>query len=330
MAEYKAIRGHTIRTIAGDASPLVTGDIWYSSTTRKIRGAKIGAGAWASGGNLNTAREYGAGIGTQTAALVACVTTATAVLDSVESYDGSSWSEIADTNTARGTDSWNGDGTQTAGIVEGGFAPGGPAVTDETEIWNGTAWTEVNDLNTAKASHAGTSEGTTTATLAFGGSYPSPHTATVESYNGTSWTEITDLNTSRERLSGCGTSTAALAIDGATTPGAGASGIQRTESWNGTAWTEVADTSTVHYWGTAFGNSTAALVAGSYPAATHTDEWNGTAWAEAAAFSTSRVLHNAGTGGPGVNGGIIIGGSPVSNATEEWTKAVAAVSFTSS
>ena len=44
MAEYKAIRGHTIRTVAGDASPLVIGDIWYSSTTRKIRGVKLAAG----------------------------------------------------------------------------------------------------------------------------------------------------------------------------------------------------------------------------------------------------------------------------------------------
>ena len=122
--------------------------------------------------------------------------------------------------------------------------------------------------------------------------------------------------------------TAALAIDGAVVPGAGAT--QRTEQWDGSSWTEVADTSTVHYWGAAFGNTSGALVAGAYPAASHTDEWNGTAWAEAAAFSTSRVLHNAGTGGPGVEGGLIIGGVPSSAVTEEWTKAVAAVTMTSS
>ena len=48
MAEYKAIRGHTIRTIAGDASPVVTGDIWYNSVAKKIKGAKIVAGTWAA------------------------------------------------------------------------------------------------------------------------------------------------------------------------------------------------------------------------------------------------------------------------------------------
>ena len=216
-------------------------------------------------------------------------------------------------------------GTQTAGMIFGGIKPGN---IDETEQYNGSTWSAVGDLNTAKDQHAGSSEGTTTASLAFGGGSPSPHTATTESFNGTSWTEVADLNTSRERLTGCGTSTAALSIDGATVPGAGA--IQRTEQWNGSSWTEVADTSTVHYWGAAFGNTSSALVAGSNPAATHTDEWNGTAWAEAAAFSTSRVLHNAGTGGPGVEEGILMGGVPVSAVTEEWTKATAAVTFTSS
>ena len=39
MADYKAIKGHTIETVAGDPSVLQTGDIWYSSTSRKIRGA---------------------------------------------------------------------------------------------------------------------------------------------------------------------------------------------------------------------------------------------------------------------------------------------------
>ena len=70
MTTYKGIRGQTIRTIAGDASPLITGDIWYSSVTKKIRGAKIAGGAWSSGGNLTTGRFGGGQAGTQTASIL--------------------------------------------------------------------------------------------------------------------------------------------------------------------------------------------------------------------------------------------------------------------
>jgi hypothetical protein len=69
MTTYKGIRGLTIQTVAGDPSPLQTGDIWYSNTTRKIRGAAT-VGAWASGGNLGTARYYVEGCGIQTATSV--------------------------------------------------------------------------------------------------------------------------------------------------------------------------------------------------------------------------------------------------------------------
>ena len=68
MAEYKALRGLTIRTIDGDASPLIAGDIWYNSSSKKIRGAKL-VGSWSSGGNLNEAKRLPTGIGSQTAAL---------------------------------------------------------------------------------------------------------------------------------------------------------------------------------------------------------------------------------------------------------------------
>ena len=69
MADYKAIKGHNIQTVAGDPDPLQVGDIWYSSTTKKIRGAKLPAGAWASGGALNNGRHDIGGGGTQTAGI---------------------------------------------------------------------------------------------------------------------------------------------------------------------------------------------------------------------------------------------------------------------
>ena len=56
MAAYKAIKGHTIETVAGDPGTIVDGLIWYDSVARKVQGSKTAAGAWASGGNLGTAR----------------------------------------------------------------------------------------------------------------------------------------------------------------------------------------------------------------------------------------------------------------------------------
>ena len=57
MTTYKGIRGLTIRTIDGDASPLIAGDIWYNSAARKIKGSKLPAGTWTSGGNFYGMRE---------------------------------------------------------------------------------------------------------------------------------------------------------------------------------------------------------------------------------------------------------------------------------
>ena len=62
MTTYKGIKGFSIQTVAGDPSNLEAGDIWYDSTAYKIKGAKIPAGAWSSGTNLNTSRAYGGGV----------------------------------------------------------------------------------------------------------------------------------------------------------------------------------------------------------------------------------------------------------------------------
>ena len=36
MADYKAIKGHTIQTVAGDPSTLADGMIWYDSVAKKV------------------------------------------------------------------------------------------------------------------------------------------------------------------------------------------------------------------------------------------------------------------------------------------------------
>ena len=62
-----------------------------------------------------------------------------------ESWDGTSWTEVNDLNTAR--NDLAGSGTSTLGMAVGGSTG---SVTAVTESWNGTSWTEVNDLSTAR------------------------------------------------------------------------------------------------------------------------------------------------------------------------------------
>ena len=45
MTTYKAIRGLTIQTVAGDPGTLIAGQVWYDNVARKIQGAKLEAGA---------------------------------------------------------------------------------------------------------------------------------------------------------------------------------------------------------------------------------------------------------------------------------------------
>ena len=68
-----------------------------------------------------------------------------------ETYDGTSWTEVNNLNTAR--DELGGNGTQTSALAYGGTTP--PA-TAKAESWNGTSWTEGPDLATARNNIAGT------------------------------------------------------------------------------------------------------------------------------------------------------------------------------
>ena len=140
--------------------------------------------SWTEVGNLNSARRYGGGTGTVTAALVIAGDTDVPGFPGgrytarVESWDGSSFTEVGDLNTGgayRGT-----SGTQTQAIAFGGGSPS-PYQTI-TESWNGTSWTEVADLANARrawASGIGTAAG---AGLAAGGEGPSSNLDATEEF----------------------------------------------------------------------------------------------------------------------------------------------------
>jgi hypothetical protein len=184
------------------------------------------------------------------------------------------WASGGNLNTGRSIS--QGAGTQTAGILCGGFT-GAPS--SATEQYNGTSWTAVASMNTAR--YDGGASGTQTATLAFGGSNPINNA--TESYNGTSWTTLpATMNNGRYGFgfTAAGPSTAALAFGGTTS---GTSALDDSESYNGSTWTSTPVLATAIMYGVGFGTPSSAILTSGGP--THvsqssalTQSWNGSSW----------------------------------------------------
>ena len=312
-----ATGGDLIQSVASDPPAPDFGDIWYNSTEQKIKLKALGAGSWASGGNLNTARyaQLG-GAGTQTSALAfGGADPAGIAVANNEEYNGTSWTETTDLNTTRSQMGSTGQSPQTAAFGFGGDRPNG--FQSLAESWNGSAWTETTDLNSARASMG--AAGNQTAGLAFGGRTPPNNpTGITESWNGSAWTELNDMNTGRAYIHGSGTQTAAIGSGGYTPTAV-------TELWNGTSWTEVNDLNTGRgYLTNNGGTQTSTIVVGGYvsggPYVANTETWNGTSWTE------ENDLNNAtGWGGSAGTASSLLyfGGTPVAatTRTEEWTVA---------
>ena len=112
---------------------------------------------------MNTPKSNQARFGTQTAALSAGGYSTTYIAET-ETWNGTSWTEVNNLNTAR--TSFAGAGANaTAGIVYGGDIPGDSA---KTEVWDGTSWTEVADLATPIQANAG-GGASSTAAVSTGG-----------------------------------------------------------------------------------------------------------------------------------------------------------------
>ena len=321
MANYKELEGFSVQTLATDPdTPGWVGSIFYNSTSGTFKTVKPGglpAGTWASGGDRPAGVQGGTGFGSgSTSGLAATgnLYPSTVVTADVQTYDGSSWTEVGNVNTARKYLAASGGAPQTAGIIfAGGLNPGPGTRYTNAEVWNGSSWTETGDLNTARDNIRGAGA-SSTAALAFGGV---PQTTYTENWNGSAWTEVADLNTAKANGAGFGTNTNAIAA-GTDTPALSG----ETESWNGTSWTEVSDLNTGRSYAFGFGTSTSGIVAGGAPdPKAETEFWNGTSWTEVADLGSARWAGNYQNGSSGTNG-LVSGGipaAPLTTATEEWT-----------
>jgi len=296
MAEYKGIKGFQVQTLTEDPTPYAQALVDHPY-----------AGAWGSGGNLNTAKQQMAGAGTTHTAALA-IGGAPTPKTTNESYDGSSWTELADINTGRSL--MIGAGSTTAAIIAGGYvSPNNQTV---TETWNGSSWTEVNDLNTATRGAAGF--GSSTAALSAGGRVPpNTNSAKNENWNGSSWTEVGDLNSARYIMAGAGTTTSGIVFGGDPSNDV-------VESWNGSAWTEVNELNTGRNQLAGSGASnTSALAFGGGGAVAVTESWDGSSWTEVNDLSTGREALSSSQSSPAFDALAFGGGPTDSNATEEWT-----------
>jgi len=314
-----------IPSVAGNPPSPSDGDVWYNSVTYKLRvqGVSAPGGSWATGGALNTARS-GSGFGTQTAAICAGGSGTVAI---VESYNGSTWTEVNDLNTARNFGNDTGVGTQSSGMVMG---QDDPARSGKTETWNGSSWTEVGDLNTVRRGNGAFGDDATAA-LTFGGENTSTNMIVdTEIWNGSSWTEVANLNAGSHAGGGLGTTyTAGLAVSGRNLDASpNLTTLSKNESWNGSSWTEVADVNTGTFDMCASGSQTAGLIAGGYDNLAKTEVWNGSAWSEIGDLNTARTSNNgAGTVTSALTaGGHTPGGAQ--SATEEFTGSSASLDVT--
>ena len=125
MSIYRTLKGYNIKSVTSDPANTKEGQIWYNDTLNKLKVNTVKPAAWASGGNLGTARERLGAAGTQTAGLAFGGNTGTppspTLSNTSEEYNGSSWTEGNNLNTARMA--IKGAGSQTAAVGFGGGYP---------------------------------------------------------------------------------------------------------------------------------------------------------------------------------------------------------------
>ena len=160
--------------------------------------------SWTAGTSLNTARGSGSnqlGGTVNTSVLVYGGTNPAS--GKTESWDGTSWTEIADMATS--TQRFAGASTNNSNGFAAGGGPTSPASKSATEEFHitvntitGAAWASGGNLGTARYQHSGA--GTQTAGLVCGGYSRSCSEYKSEEYNGSAWAEGNDLNTARSMM----------------------------------------------------------------------------------------------------------------------------------
>ena len=329
--------GSAIPSVASDPPSPTLGDIWYNSSTGKLKNYGFTAAAFSAGANIPINKGRGATCGTKAAALLSHGNTGPGPqpLDNQTlEYNGTTWGTGGNSNSPRRV--MAGAGVQTSALAfSGSLNPNNPGFppsdSNKNESYNGTSWTNETGMpyNSGGSSGAGTSE---TAILGFGGGVAPTYTSTnTISWNGSSWTAENAMNTASYALGGAGSQTAALKVGryGPVGPD-----TNQAEEYDGTSWTNVTAASNARANNFATGGpQTSAFTAGGKgpgspsPNIADAESYDGTSWAAMAtlALAGERGGSNSTDSSPSA---YIIGGAPYNTSpgpTEEFTAATAAV-----
>ena len=322
MANYKDIKGTNVQDIEGNPDNPLNGQLWYNSQLRVVRGDLFANAAWATGGNMNNGRATMGSFGIQTAAVIAGGEGPGPFSpqgNGAEEYNGTTWSTTNNIPVAK-REMAGGAGTESAGLICGGFSYPPFSIKTGTEEYDGSSWTSGGALASGFRGKMCLGQAQTAA-LAYGGNSPTTPVQTgSEEYDGSSWTGGGTMSDGRENAGGSGTQTSGLAFGGnPSSPGPGT----KTEEYDGTSWTSGGALNVGRHGvrGGTQGTQTAAIAMGApTPSSSNTELYDGTSWTTSTNLSTAR---DSGGGGGTQTSAIFSGGSPspVGTSTEEFTNA---------
>jgi|TARA_R110002020_G_scaffold253973_2_gene467700 hypothetical protein len=309
MSTYKSLQGNLVQYLSSDPSPVVEGQVWYNSTSNTLKAYAVGAESWATGGNLNTARDLLFGSGTTLAnTIVFGGDNGPSRVTSSEKYDGSSWTNTPSLNTARSAGGSVSDGTSSATLGFGGYPS-----TNTNEEWDGSSWTSTSTYGNSGYGMMGA--GTQTAGLGCGGT---GGTTTTFEYDGSSWTSGGAYPGGLYLGAVTGTQTAALGH-----AASGGAGNTTVKAYDGSTWS-----SSPAYPGGAprtgaFGGTSGAVFGQNGPpdVSVTVNVYDGTSFSGGPNMSVAKG-GLTGRGGTAASGLFCGTTSPRSGATEEWTGAV--------
>tara|TARA_R110000824_G_scaffold7967_2_gene36327 strand:+ start:385 stop:1404 length:1020 start_codon:yes stop_codon:yes gene_type:complete len=144
------------------------------------------------------------------------------------------------------------------------------------------AWATGTSLPQGRQMSAGLGTSPSAAIVAFGENPSLTKLITTLSWNGSTWTELNDGIYARNLLAGIGSTTAGLAVGGASPPNR-----PLVEEWDGTSWSEENDLNTGGQSCMGCGTSTAGLIAGGGGRLKATETYNGTSWTTKNSLNTN-------------------------------------------
>jgi len=289
MAAYKDLIGQKITKVTSNPSDPKTGQMWYNSTSGKLRGLGI-LSAWSSSAPLGRdAGEFSGGAGTQTAAMVSGGLYPE--VNTTNEYNGTGWSTSGNMNTAgfyRGL-----GGTQTAGFCFGNQVASPDFPTGVSETYDGSSWTSISTIPQVHSQSA--SFGSTTAGVCSGGRYNNYDQATTvtNEWDGSSWSTGGAYPPTDVRGMACTSTspaTTGLAFGGQRGGSPSPGLVTNNQSYDGSTWTAQTAIPTATAFGAGSGTSTSALlISGNAPSATtNCFKYDGSSWTAIPSLATGR------------------------------------------